>query len=83
MASLLSRPRLTEFLIHFERDHFIIRKERYLIVRRDRLEGFLAETHPRVTATKETHFPFTIDNVDRNSEILPATPQEPGLNGVR
>jgi CRP-like cAMP-binding protein len=40
-----SRPRVTEFLIQFERDHFIIRDERCLIVRRDCLENFLAQTH--------------------------------------
>src|SRR6202049_4815127 len=40
-----SRPRVTEFLIQFERNHFIVRDEPYLIVRRDRLEGFLAQTH--------------------------------------
>jgi CRP-like cAMP-binding protein len=42
-----SRPRVTEFLLQFERDHFIIRDERHLIVRRDRLEGFIAQTHSR------------------------------------
>jgi CRP-like cAMP-binding protein len=41
-----SRPRVTEFLNQFERDHLIIRDERYLIVRRDRLESFLADAHP-------------------------------------
>src|SRR5271154_4466633 len=41
-----SRPRVTEFLIQFEREHFIIRDERYLIVKRDRLENFLAQSHP-------------------------------------
>src|SRR6202171_5195110 len=40
-----SRPRVTEFLIQFERDHFIVRDGRHLIVRRDRLESFLAG-HP-------------------------------------
>lgn len=40
-----SRPRVTEFLIQFERDHLIIRDQRHLIVRRDRLENFLAQTH--------------------------------------
>jgi CRP-like cAMP-binding protein len=49
-----SRPRVTEFLIGFEQKNFIIRGERYLIVRRDRLEGFLAQTHSRIPATKET-----------------------------
>src|ERR1700675_3264497 len=51
-----SRPRVTEFLIQFEREHFIIRDERHLIVHRERLESFLAQTHARVTATKETRF---------------------------
>jgi CRP-like cAMP-binding protein len=40
-----SRPRVTEFLIQFERDNLIIRDQRHLIVRRDRLENFLAKTH--------------------------------------
>jgi CRP-like cAMP-binding protein len=41
-----SRPRVTEFLIQFERDNFLIRDGRHLIVRRDRLESFLAGAHP-------------------------------------
>jgi CRP-like cAMP-binding protein len=49
-----SRPRVTEFLIQFERDHLIARDERRLIVRRDRLESFLSPAHSRPTATKET-----------------------------
>jgi CRP-like cAMP-binding protein len=49
-----SRPRVTEFLIQFERDHLIVRERHHLIVRRDRLEGFLAHTHSRAGATKET-----------------------------
>jgi CRP/FNR family transcriptional regulator, cyclic AMP receptor protein len=40
-----SRPRVTEFLNQFERDHMIIRDQRHLIVRRDRLESFLAQNH--------------------------------------
>jgi CRP-like cAMP-binding protein len=40
-----SRPRVTEFLIRFEQAHFIFRDERYLVVRRERLESFLSETH--------------------------------------
>src|SRR5580704_1313921 len=43
-----SRPRVTEFLIEFERKHFVIRDERYLIVKRERLETFLAETPSRL-----------------------------------
>jgi hypothetical protein len=41
-----SRPRVTEFLIQFERDNFLIRDGRHLIVHRDRLESFLAGAHP-------------------------------------
>jgi Crp-like helix-turn-helix protein len=51
-----SRPRVTEFLIQFERDHFVIRDERHLIIRRDRLENFLAETQSR--AAKKPIFPL-------------------------
>jgi len=51
-----SRPRVTEFLIQFERDHFIVRDGRHLIVRRDLLESFLAQTHSSATATKQSLF---------------------------
>ena len=40
-----SRPRVTEFLNQFERDNLIVHDQRHLIVRRDRLENFLAQTH--------------------------------------
>ncbi len=40
-----SRPRITEHLIAFERKHLISRNSRQLVVNRDRLEGFLAQTH--------------------------------------
>jgi len=40
-----SHPRVTEFLTTFERKHMIVRDGRQLIVRRDRLESFLAEGH--------------------------------------
>jgi CRP-like cAMP-binding protein len=40
-----SRPRITEHLITFERKHLISRNSRQLVVNRDRLEGFLAQTH--------------------------------------
>src|SRR3984893_16524217 len=43
-----SRPRVTEYLTTFERKHLIARDGRHLIVRRDRLESFLAETRPHV-----------------------------------
>jgi CRP/FNR family transcriptional regulator len=43
-----SRPRVTEYLTTFERKHLIVRDGRQLIIRRDRLESFLAETHPHV-----------------------------------
>jgi CRP-like cAMP-binding protein len=41
-----SRPRVTEFLSQFERDNFLIRDGRHLIVHRDRLESFLAGAQP-------------------------------------
>src|SRR5258707_6878637 len=40
-----SRPRVTEYLALLERDHMIIREGRQLIVRRERLESFLAQGH--------------------------------------
>ena len=40
-----SRPRITEHLMWFEQKHFISRDKRLLIVYRDRLENFLAQTH--------------------------------------
>jgi len=40
-----SRPRVTEYLALFEREHLIVRDGRQLIVRRDRLENFLAQRH--------------------------------------
>lgn len=40
-----SRPRITEHLNLFERKHLISRDNRQLIVNRDRLESFLAQTH--------------------------------------
>ncbi len=38
-----SRPRVTEYLTGFERKRLIVRDGRHLIVRRDRLESFLAQ----------------------------------------
>src|SRR5580658_1959959 len=38
-----SRPRVTEYLISFERRHLIVRDGRQLLVRRDRLESFLTQ----------------------------------------
>jgi len=38
-----SRPRVTEYLISFERRHLIVRDGRQLLVRRERLESFLAQ----------------------------------------
>ena len=38
-----SRPRVTEYLAGFERKHMIVRDGRQLIVRSDRLKGFLEE----------------------------------------
>ena len=40
-----SRPRITEYLSGFERKQLIVRDGRRLIVRRDRLERFLAQGH--------------------------------------
>lgn len=40
-----SRPRVTEFLIQFERDKMIVRDQRHLIIRRERLEDFLGQAH--------------------------------------
>jgi len=40
-----SRPRVTEYLTSLERKHLIVRDGRQLIVRRDRLESFLAQRH--------------------------------------
>lgn len=40
-----SRPRVTEYLATFEHDHMIVRDGRQLIVRRDRLQKFLAQKH--------------------------------------
>ena len=40
-----SRPRVTEYLSSFEHNRLIIRDGRQLIIRRDRLERFLARSH--------------------------------------
>jgi CRP/FNR family cyclic AMP-dependent transcriptional regulator len=40
-----SRPRVTEYLIQFEREKLIVRDGRQLVVRRDRLEKFLVQKH--------------------------------------
>lgn len=40
-----SRPRVTEYLALLEREHMIIREGRQLIIRRDRLESYLARRH--------------------------------------
>ena len=50
-----SRPRVTEYLALFEREHLIVRDGRQLIVRRDRLESFLAlkDIRPRAAANIE------------------------------
>ena len=45
-----SRPRVTEYLTSFEHKHLIVRDGRQLIVRRDRLERFLAQIHLSATA---------------------------------
>lgn len=38
-----SRPRVTEYMSQFERDRFIARQDRQLIVQRDRIESFLSQ----------------------------------------
>lgn len=40
-----SRPRITERLMEFERRHLISRRGRQLVVNRERVEGFLEQTH--------------------------------------
>jgi CRP-like cAMP-binding protein len=40
-----SRPRVTEYLVEFERKRMIVRRDRQLIIKRDRLESFLAQAH--------------------------------------
>ena len=40
-----SRPRVTEYLNSFERQHLVVRDGRRLIVKRDRLERFLEQRH--------------------------------------
>jgi hypothetical protein len=47
LAELLaaSRPRVSEHLMEFEHEGLVIRRNRQLIVKRDRLEGFLLQTH--------------------------------------
>lgn len=47
-----SRPRVTEYLNGFERKRLIVRDGRQLIVRRDRLERFLAQGHSSANRRK-------------------------------
>ncbi len=46
-----SRPRVTEFLLQFERDGMIARDQHRLIIRREKLENFLEQKHPGVSRT--------------------------------
>ena len=58
LAELLgaSRPRVSEYLLEFEHRGFIARRDRQLIVKRDRLEGFLLETPSRYApASRSRH----------------------------
>jgi CRP-like cAMP-binding protein len=41
-----SRPRVTEHLMEFEHKGFIVRRNRQVIVKRDRLESFLSAEPP-------------------------------------
>ena len=47
LAELLgaSRPRVSEHMKEFEHKHLVARRARQLIVKRDRLEDFLLQTH--------------------------------------
>ena len=56
LAELLgaSRPRVSEHLMEFEHKGFIVRKNRQLIVKRDRLESFLLQTPPAIATAKLT-----------------------------
>jgi len=46
-----TRPRITEYLSLLERKHLISRDKRQLIVYRDQLQSFLAQTHiPAIAA---------------------------------
>lgn len=45
-----SRPRITEHLIQFEKKHLIARNHHHFTVNRERIESFLAQTHPVVGA---------------------------------
>jgi hypothetical protein len=47
-----TRPRVTEYLASFERKHLMVRDGRQLIIRRDRLETFLAHRHSSASAGK-------------------------------
>jgi CRP-like cAMP-binding protein len=55
-----SRPRITEFIIQFERDSFIVRDKRHLIIRCDRLENFLAQTHRATDLINSSTFPAVV-----------------------
>jgi CRP-like cAMP-binding protein len=50
IAELLgaSRPRITDHLKKFEQEHLISREDHQFTVHRDRIESFLAQTHPLV-----------------------------------
>ena len=50
-----SRPRVTEYLTSFECKHLIVRDGRQLIVRRDRVESFLAQKHSSANAREFEH----------------------------
>ena len=60
-----SRPRVTEYLALFEREHLIVRDGRQLIVRRDRLESFLAQRH--ASASRRDMKTASRDNFPRPS----------------
>ena len=47
-----SRPRITEHLSQFEQDRLIARKDRQLIVQRDRIEKFLAQAQVALSGSQ-------------------------------
>ena len=56
-----SRPRVTEYLTGFERQNLIVRDGRQLIVKRDRLESFLARRQPSTNRGEVWRLPRTVN----------------------
>jgi CRP-like cAMP-binding protein len=67
-----SRPRVTEFLNQFEREHMIVHDHRHLIVRGDRLENFLAQNHSGSNHRKTNAHPVQFNSkttAQRQNEV--------------